>query len=142
MNLVFLIIVLILLLYLFFQFQKERRRNRILQSFLAGLIKSTSDYVSRTDLSDISSADDIIKIHDKKFPIPYSEILEAISREFEKDFWMNPFWKWVSKDRNLFYDEKYANDGFNMIYWDFFDKAVSEIQEAEEKEKQENSHQG
>ena len=140
MNLIFMIIVLILLLYLLVQFQKERRRNRILQSFLAGLIKSLSDYVSRTDLSDISSADGIIKIHDKKFPVPYNEILEAISREFEKDFWMNPLWKWISKDRNLFYDEKYANDGFNMIYWDFFDKAVSKIQEAEEKEKQENFH--
>ncbi len=139
MNIVFMIIVLLPLLYLFFQFQKEKRRNRILQSFLAGLIKSTSDYVSCTDLSDISSAGDIIKIHDKKFPIPYSEILEAISLEFEKDFWMNPFWKWVSKDRNLFYDGKYTNDGFNMIYWDFFDKAVSEIQEAEKKEKKENS---
>jgi len=52
---------------------------------------------------------------------------------------MNPYWKWISKDRNLFYDEKYANDGFNMIYWDFFDKAVSDIKKAEKMEGQENS---
>jgi hypothetical protein len=101
---------------------------------MAGLIKSMSDYVSRTDIQGISSADDIIKIYDRKFPISYDEILDAISREFEKDFWMKPYWKWVSKDRNLFYDEKYSNDGFNMIYWDFFDKSVSDKKEGEEKQ--------
>lgn len=135
MNQIFLVVVMILVIYLLFQFQKEKRRNRILQSFVAGLIKSTSDYVSQNDVIEIFSANDITKIYERKFPIPYNEILVAISREFEKDFWMNPYRKWISSDRNLFYDEKYANDGFNMIYWDFFDKAVSGIKEEEEKEK-------
>jgi hypothetical protein len=131
----------IFVVYLFVEFQKEKRRNRILQSFMAGIIKSMSDYVSRTDMLDISSASDIIKIYDKKFPIPYNEILQNISREFEKDFWLRPYWRWVKKDRNLFYERKYISDGFNMIYWDFFDKAIAEIQKQTEKEQKMNSQQ-
>ncbi len=131
----------IFVVYLFVEFQKEKRRNRILQSFIAGIIKSMSDYVSRTDIPDISSASDIIKIYDKKFPIPYNEILQNISREFEKDFWSKPFWKWLKKDRNLFYEGKYTSDGFNMIYWDFFDKAIAEVQKQTEKEQKMNSQQ-
>jgi len=141
MNQIILAIIMILGIYLSVQFQKEKRRNRILQSFVAGLIKSVSDYASRTDIPDISSASDITKIYDRKFPIPYNEILDAISHEFEKDFWVNPYWKWISKDRNLFYEGKYANDGFNMIYWDFFDKAVSVIRDEKEKERQKNPQQ-
>jgi len=133
------IVLTILVVYLFVEFQKERRRNRILQSFTAGIIKSMSDYVNRTDMPDISSAADIVKIYDKKFPIPYNEILQNISREFEKDFWTRPFWKWIKKDRNLFYEGKYANDGFNMIYWDFFDKTVTEIQKETGTEQKINS---
>jgi hypothetical protein len=91
-----------------------------------------SDYVSRTDMVDISSASDITKIYDKKFPIPYTEILKNVTHEFEKDFWLKPFWKWVKDDRNLFYENKYANDGFNMIYWDFYDYAIEQIRKVQE----------
>lgn len=31
----------------------------------------------------------------------------------------------------MFYENKYANDGFNMIYWDFFDKAVAKTKKIE-----------
>jgi hypothetical protein len=92
-------------------------------------------------MPDISSAADIVKIYDKKFPIPYNEILQNVSREFEKDFWTRPYSKWIKKDRNLFYEGKYANDGFNMIYWDFFDKTVAEIQKETEREQKINSQQ-
>lgn len=139
---IILVAIVMLLVYLLFEFQKERRRSRILQSFLAGLIKSISDYVSRTDMSDISSAADITKIYDREFPIPYSELLQNISREFQKDFWLKPYEKWITKDRNLFYEGKYANDGFNMIYWDYFDKALSDMRREGEKERQINSQQG
>jgi type II secretory pathway pseudopilin PulG len=125
----------ILAVYLLFEVQREKRRNRILQSFTAGIIKSVSDYVSQTDALDISSAADIVKVCDKKFPIPYSKILQNISKEFEKDFWTSPYWKWIKKDRNLFYERKYANDGFNMIYWDLFDKALADLRNETEKEK-------
>lgn len=132
--------IVMVLVYLLFELQREKRRNRILQSFLAGVIKSMSDYVSRTDTPDISSSSDIVKIYDRKFPIPYSELLQNVNREFQKDFWMKPYGKWIRKDRNLFYEGKYANDGFNMIYWDYFDQAAADIRK--EKESQMNSQQG
>jgi hypothetical protein len=121
--------------YLFFEVQKEKRRNRIMQAFTAGIIKSMSDYISSTDMPDISSAADIAKAFNRKFPIPYNEIIQNIIKEFQKDFWMNPYWKWIKNDRNLFYEEKYGNDGFSMIYWDFFDKAIADIKNETEKEK-------
>jgi hypothetical protein len=123
------IILFMLIVFLFIEVYKEKRRNRILQSFLAGIIKSISDYMSKTDIIDISSASDIINIFERKFPIPYNELLENINKEFEKDFWINPYYKWVKNDRNIFYENKYKNDGFNMIYWDFFDKNVADLAE-------------
>lgn len=140
LTIVLFALMIILAVYLLFEVQKEKRRNRILQSFTAGIIKSVSDYVSKTDMLDISSAADIVKVYDKKFPIPYNEILQNISKEFEKDFWTRPYWKWIKKDRNLFYESKYANDGFNMIYWDLFDKALADLKKGTEKE-QTNSQQ-
>lgn len=134
MNYVLFIVMTIFFSYLFFEIQREKRRNRIMQSFIAGLIKSVSDYTSRSDMENISTVADLAKIHDKKFPIPYSEILRDITHEFEKDFWVKPYWKWVKKDRSLFYDDRYANDGFNMIYWDFHDSAIAQIKKEHEKE--------
>lgn len=52
---------------------------------------------------------------------------------------MRSYWKWIDRDRNLFYEKKYANDGFNMIYWEFFDSAVAEIKSQNEKEQKMNS---
>ena len=125
-------LMIILVGFLLFEIQKKRR-NRILQSFTAGIIKSVSDYVSKTDMPDISSAAELVKIYDKKFPIPYNEMLQNISNEFEKDFWIRPYWGWIQKDRNLFYERQYANDGFNMIYWDLFDKALVDLKKESEK---------
>ena len=136
----FFALITILVGFLLIEIQKEKRRNRILQSFTAGIIKSVSDYVSKTDMHDITSAADLVKIYDKKFPIPYNEILQNISNEFEKDFWTRPYYNWIQKDRNLFYERQYANDGFNMIYWDFFDKALADLKKGTEKE-QTNSQQ-
>jgi hypothetical protein len=93
-------LMIILVGFLLFEIQRKRR-NRILQSFTAGIIKSVSDYVSKTDMPDISSAAELVKIYDKKFPILYNEILQNISKEFEKDFWTRPYWKWIQKGRNL-----------------------------------------
>jgi hypothetical protein len=36
-------------LAIWFVLDKERKRNRILQAFIAGLVRSVSDYVSVTD---------------------------------------------------------------------------------------------
>jgi hypothetical protein len=132
-------------IYLLAEVQIEKKRNRVLQAFLAGVIKSISDYVSETDvldaLDDIDPAKNTIGIYNKQLPIPYKELLQNIKREFEKDFWTQPYWKWIRKDRNLFYEGKYANDGFNMIYWDFFDNAVADIKKEGEKDKQMNCQQ-
>ena len=128
MTAVGLFILTILVAYLLFEFQKEKRRNRVLQAFIAGTIRSISEYIG-TDHHDLLSSDDLVKIYDKKLPIPYSDVLHNISKEFEKDFWSDPYRKWLKKDRNLFYKNKYANDGFNMIYWDFFDRAVAQMGE-------------
>jgi hypothetical protein len=32
-------------------------------------------------------------------------------------------------DRDLVYEGKYGNGGFNMIYWDFFDMALADMKE-------------
>jgi hypothetical protein len=136
-----LVLVGMLFIYVLLGFRKERRRNRILQSFIAGLIKGVSDYVSRTDTQELSTAGDVVKVYDRKFPIPYHKLLQTIVREFQRDFWMKPYWKWLKNDRKLFYEKKCANDGFNMIYWDFFDNALAEIRRQEEKERQKNSQQ-
>ena len=97
----FFTLMIIMVGFLLFEIRKEKRRNRILQSFTAGIIKSVSDYVSKTDMHDIATAADLVKIYDKKFPILYNEILQNISKEFEKDFWTRPYWKWIQKGRNL-----------------------------------------
>jgi len=121
---IFLIVLFGLVLVIIYELKREKRRNRILQSFIAGIIRSISDYKSRTD--DIT-VDDIAIMYSKKIPIPYENILANINHEFAKDFWIKPFGKWLKNDRNIFCDEKYADDGFNMIYWDFYDHIAAEM---------------
>jgi hypothetical protein len=128
MNQVIILIAIIALafsVYNYFQITREKKRNRILQSFIAGLIKSISDYKSETDIENIVSAKDIIK-KNIEMPLPYKVILDNIESEFLKDFYMDPYKKWITNDRLLFDDKKYGNDGFNFIYLDFFDKQVKE----------------
>lgn len=132
------VIILLLILFgfvlvLIFELQKEKKRNRVLQSFIAGIIRSISDYMSRTD--DIT-IENLSKVSSRKLPIPYNEILANVSHEFSKDFWIKPFEKWIKRDRNIFYDDKYANDGFNMIYWDLYDHIVTEMKKDIDKEKE------
>jgi hypothetical protein len=124
---VLLLMIVVGILYIILELSQEKRRSRILQSFTAGIIRSVSDHISRTDIQNISSAADIMEVRANEFPIPYDKILQNISKEFEKDFWSQPYWKWIKDDRNLFYESRYANDGFNMMYWDLFDKALSDI---------------
>ena len=108
--------------YSYFQITREKKRNRILQSFIAGIIRSISDYHSKTD--SVSPGD--VPEKNNKLPIPYKNIIEDIQYEFLKDFWMKPYEKWLKEDRLIFNDEKYGNDGFNFIYWDFFDDLLKQ----------------
>ena len=124
----------ILSLVLFWQFRIERRRNRILQAFVAGIVRSISDYFSVNDAVEPSEVPE----QNTKLPIPYKKVLESIEYEFQKDFWVEPYQKWLKDDRQIFADAKYANDGFNFIYYDLFDKLAKQWMSGEllsEKEK-------
>jgi hypothetical protein len=120
MNYITLLIAIIAMFFsgfCYLQITREKKRNRILQSFIAGLIRSISDYHSKTD----SVSPEDVPEKNTQLPIPYKKILEDIQYEFSKDFWMTPYEEWLKQDRLIFNDEKYGNDGFNFIYWDFFD---------------------
>lgn len=124
MNIDILLIILIILLatgflWLHLKIEKEKKRNRILQAFVAGTIRAISDYRSPTDNEEVPD-------HNRTIPIPYENIMETIDCEFLKDFWMEPYQKWLMTDRNIFNDSKYADDGFNFIYYDFFDRRMEE----------------
>lgn len=113
--------------YLYFKVSRENKKNRILQAFVAGLMRSITDYNSKTDAI---SPGDVPKTENKN-PISYKSVLEAIQYEFSKDFWEKPYQEWLKHDRLIFNDEKFGNDGFNFIYWDLFDKAHAEWNEGE-----------
>lgn len=108
--------------YNYLQIAREKKRNRILQSFIAGIIRSISDYHSKTD----SISPENVPEKNNKSPISYKEIIENVQYEFSKDFWIKPYEKWLKEDRLIFYNEKYGNDGFNFIYWDFFDDLLKQ----------------
>jgi len=115
MNYIALLIAIIAMFFsgfCYLQITREKKRNRILQSFIAGLIRGISDYHSKTD--SISPEDAPEK--NTQLPIPYKKILEDIQYEFSKDFWMKPYEEWLKQDRLIFNDKKYGNDGFNFIY--------------------------
>ncbi|MDH5561880.1 MAG: hypothetical protein OEY59_13605 [Deltaproteobacteria bacterium] len=122
MNILLMALIILLFGYAFWvnlKVEKEKKRNRILQSFVAGIIRSISDYKSTTD--SIGDDDDLPTLN-KKIPIPYGKVLECVDCEFEKDFWITPYEKWLQADRSLFDDSNYGNDGFNFVYLDFFDR--------------------
>ena len=119
-----LIVILAISVYLMNRrFQKEYRKNRILQSFIAGIIRSVSDYTSRTDLA--SSTSDLPP-RSTQIPISYETMLQNIEWEFYKDFWVREIEVWLKKDRKLFCDSRYGEDGFNFIYLDMFDRRAKE----------------
>jgi len=104
-----------------FKLNSEMKRNRILQAFVAGLIRVISDYHSKTDQLD----DDDVPDHASQLPIPYKTVLENIDWELSKDMLLVNYEKWLKQDRNIFYDDKrYSGDGFNFIYMDLFDNKL------------------
>lgn len=98
--------------------EKEIYRNRMLQAFIAGTIRTISDYkgLGETEKSPIKAW---------YLPIPYKILLENVEYEFFKGMPMEHYKGWVKKNENLFiYEPKvYCNDdGFNFIYLDFFNR--------------------
>jgi hypothetical protein len=135
-NMFTVILILILCLiaatiWLYFNIEKEKRRNRILQAHIAGIIRAISDY--KHSLDDNENLPESIKT----FPLPYQNILAWVENELFKDLTIAGFDKWLKDDRNLFYDPKYGNAGFNWLYWNLFDKQKTEIEEDKHKSEEE-----
>lgn len=122
MNIIAIILLLVLLiwiLWLNYKIEKEKKKNRILQAFVAGIIRSISNYKSKTD--DIEGVGGLPQ-QKSTLSIPYEDILTNIGWEFSKDFLMETYRRWLKAGRDLFDDSQYSGDGFNFMYLDFFDK--------------------
>jgi hypothetical protein len=109
-------------IYLFMQISKEKKRNRILQAFMSGIIDSVQKCIYAVDTFDKEED----SIEEDYYEQCYYEILRSIGASVEADLWPKPLKKWLSKDRKLFFDKKYANGGFNRKYLDLFDMELTE----------------
>lgn len=117
-----LVVLVLSTIYLFIQISKEKKRNRILQAFISGIIESVQKCTYAIETFD-KEKDSIGKDY---YEHCYQEVLRSVSASIEADFWETPFRKWLTKDRLLFLDKKYANEGFNTKYLDLFDMKLSE----------------
>ena len=107
-----------LLYWLNKKLEKEIYRNRILQAFIAGTVRTVSDYkgLGETTESPVKAW---------YLPIPYKVILDNVEYEFFKGMPVDHYKEWVKTSESLFiYEPKvYCNDdGFNFIYLDFFNR--------------------
>jgi hypothetical protein len=107
---------------------KERKRNRILGAFVAGLVRSISSYVSKTDEIDL----DEMPVRHSHLPLPYESVLEAIEYELHKNFYIPPqkYKRWLVKMRQLFWENDLMvrdarNDGFIFMTYDLFDDLLA-----------------
>lgn len=104
---------------LFLQIKRLSKQIRVLSAFIAGLSRYSTNSIS--NVLDISSHEELMG------SLEYKKLLNSVEHEFQEDFWITPYEKFLKKDRHLFYEEKMGNGGFNMMYWDFFDKQLSEF---------------
>jgi hypothetical protein len=128
MNLIFILLILGNIGFSFIiwlALRKEQKRNRILQAFIAGIVRSVSDYVSATDKIDL----DEMPEPNAGLPIPYKKVLEAVEYEFLKDVIafasVQKHEKWLLECRQLFNSEKRRGDGFVFINHDLFDGLIA-----------------
>jgi hypothetical protein len=79
---------------------RERTRVRVLTAFIAGLIVQHMDKGGS-----------------------YADILADVKQQFELDYLWGDAWKSFMRlgYRYLFDEKAVGKDGFNMMYWDFFD---------------------
>lgn len=100
---------------------KEMKRNRVLQSFIAGIIRTISDYKSKTD----HNHEEDLPGRSTQLPIPYHMVLENVDWELSKDQLLEHYENWLKQDRDIFFDDKkYGGDGFTFMYLDLFDKKL------------------
>lgn len=103
--------------------RSEQKRNRILQAFIAGLVRSISDYVSRTDRIDLDEMPET----NTRFPVPYTKVLEAVEYELLKsEIATSPqnHERWLLSSRQLFGGKDRTGDGFEFINYDLFDSLI------------------
>ena len=96
-----------------------------MQAFIAGVVRSISDYVSATDRVNM----DEVPEQNTKLPIPYRKIIEAIKYELLKDVPMTEIKSheaWLRKGRQLFSGDKYGNDGFVFMNYDLFNGLLAD----------------
>lgn len=111
--------------FIWMTLRREQNKNRILQGFIAGLVRSISDYVSATDKIDLDEMPEPNTI----LPIPYKKVLEAVEYELLKNVsFVSPerqYEKWLREGRRLFSGETMRNnardDGFVFMNYDLFD---------------------
>ncbi len=89
----------LIVLYVGYELRREQRRTRMLSAFIAGLIARELDN-----------------------GVDYDQLLFYISHEFGEDYWAEPARTFLKRERNLFHRENMGNGGFNMLFWDFFDR--------------------
>ena len=116
--LIFTVTVISIIYWLNKKLEKEIYRNRMLQAFIAGTIRTVSDYkgLGETKESPVKAW---------YLPIPYRILLDNVEYEFFKGMPVDHYKEWVKMNENLFiYEPKvYCNDdGFNFIYLDFFNR--------------------
>ncbi len=109
--------------------RREENRNRILQAYIAAVVRSVTDYAGFTD-----TAHNTPKLN-FKLPIPYENFREAVKYELEKTnpryIFNSPKWKelysvWLYESRQLFTDKWEYMDGFVMMNYDVFDYIIDE----------------
>ena len=106
-------------IYLFLSLRKEKKRLRVLTSFIGGLMRFVSKVPAMVD-------EVVSKEVNPRDVNGYDIVLKDIADSFEQDFWATPYEKFVKSDRNLFWEEKLGNGGFNQMFLDFHDKCVKE----------------
>ena len=107
---------------------KERKRNRILGAFIAGLVRSISNYVSKTGEIDL----DEMPLRHRYLPLPYESVLEAIEYELHENFYIPPqkYQRWLVKMRRIFQENDLVvrdarNGGFIFMTYDLFDHLLA-----------------
>ena len=118
----------ILSLVVWLTLNKERKRNRVLQAFVAGIVRSISDYVSKTDAIDL----DKMPERAATLPVPYKNILAAVEHELLKNVLRKSppaYIKWLASNRSLFQGKTSRNDvvddGFVFMNYDLFDGLIA-----------------
>ena len=102
-------------IYLHINLRRIKRRERIIQSFLSGIVRSISSYIHSWE----HDPDDI----PKKIPNPINhlDLFENIRYEFDGYIMKNNYMdinKWFKNGKKTFNDD-ISNDGFPFLYYDY-----------------------